>query len=141
MRYWDASAVVPLLVRQASSSAMERRLDEDPVVITWWGTSIECYSALMRLVRERRLGRDGQAQAERRLNEFRQGWHEVLPVEAIRRGAERMLRLHGLRAADAVQLAAALTAAGQDPGELEFVCLDARLAEAARREGFTVLES
>ncbi len=51
------------------------------------------------------------------------------------------MRVHALRAADSLQLAAALIAANHDPATLEIVSLDARLATAARREGFKVLET
>jgi hypothetical protein len=44
-----------------------------------------------------------------------------------------------LRAADALQLAAALVWCQGDPLQHGFVCLDQRLREAARREGFTAL--
>jgi hypothetical protein len=57
----------------------------------------------------------------------------------VRRTAERLLRTHPLRAADALQLAAALIAADHDPTSLAIVCLDERLRVAARREGFIVL--
>jgi hypothetical protein len=53
--------------------------------------------------------------------------------------AQRLLRVHPLRAADSLQLAAALAIAGDDPAELGFVCLDQRLVEAARKEGLDVL--
>ena len=137
MRYWDASGIVPLLVRQASTEDMERLLAQDPVMVTWWGTPVECLSALMRLVREGRMSAEGMRNAERRLLELRNGWDEVLPGEACRRTAERMLRVHPLRAADALQLAAALIATDHDPGRMEIVCLDQRLSEAAAKEGFT----
>ena len=137
MRYWDASGIVPLLVRQASTEDMERLLAQDPVMVTWWGTPVECLSALLRLVREGRMSAEGMRNAERRLLELRNGWDEVLPGEACRRTAERMLRVHPLRAADALQLAAALIATDHDPGRMEIVCLDQRLSEAAAKEGFT----
>ena len=136
MRFWDASGIVPLLVRQARTRDMEHLLAQDPEVITWWGTPVECLSALMRLVREGRLTDDDVRDAERRLHELRNGWDEILPGEACRRAAERMLRVHALRAADALQLAAALIAADHDPSRLEVVCLDQRLIEAGRKEGF-----
>ena len=136
MRYWDASGLVPLLVRQARTRDMERLLAQDPAVVTWWGTPVECLSALMRLVRERCLEAADVRAAERRLQALREGWDEVLPGEACRRTAERMLRVHALRAADALQLAAALIAADHDPSRLEVVCLDQRLSEAAGKEGF-----
>ena len=136
MRYWDASGIVPLLLTQARSQEMETLLEQDVIVVTWWGTSIECFSALMRLVREDRLNSAGMQAAERRLRELSNGWDEVLPTEACRRAAERMLRVHPLRAADAQQLAAALIATDHDPARLEVVCLDQRLTEAMHKEGF-----
>lgn len=138
MKYWDASAIVPLLVRQARTRDMMRILEQDPAMVTWWGTSLECLSALMRLAREGRLPADNASNAERRLHELRNGWDEVLPSEACRRTAERMLRVHTLRAADALQLAAALIAADSDPGKMEVVCLDQRMTVAGCREGFTM---
>lgn len=136
MRYWDASGIVPLLVEQSQSREMEKLIEQDPDIVTWWGTSIECFSALMRLVREGRLNSSGAQAAERRLRELRKGWNEVLPTEACRRAAERMLRVHPLRAVDAQQLAAALIASDNEPSMLEVVCLDQRLTEALRKEGF-----
>jgi len=115
---------------------MEKLIEQDPDIETWWGTSIECFSALMRLVREGRLNSSGAQAAERRLRELRKGWNEVLPTEACRRAAERMLRVHPLRTADAQQLAAALIASDNEPSMLEVVCLDQRLTEALRKEGF-----
>lgn len=136
MRYWDASAIVPLLVRQARTDAARRLLDKDDQIVTWWGTSIECYSALMRLVREGHLTEASANAAGQRLSTLRLAWNEVLPAEPVRKTAERILRLHPLRAADAVQLAAALIAAEGEPDRLELVCFDERLADAARKEGF-----
>ena len=138
MKYWDASGIVPLLVRQARTRDMERILDRDPAMLTWWGTPLECVSALMRLVREGHLAADDVPKAEGRLHELRAGWDEVLPSESCRRTAERMLRVHPLRAADALQLAAALVASDHDPGRLEIVCLDQRMSDAGRKEGFTL---
>ncbi len=136
MRYWDASGIVPLLVRQARSQAMATLLKQDPGILTWWGTPVECLSAITRLAREDRLDPAQAREAENRMQELRQSWNEVLPGEACRRMAERMLRVHPLRAADALQLAAAVIAADHDPTRLPMVCLDRRLMEAAVREGF-----
>ena len=138
MKYWDASGIVPLLVRQARTQDMESILQEDPAMVTWWGTPLECLSALMRLVREGRLAAKDAGDAERRLQHLRDGWDEILPSEACRRMAERMLRVHALRVADALQLAAALVASDHDPSRLELVCLDQRLNEIGRKEGFTL---
>ena len=136
MRYWDSSAVVPLLVRQEHTDDMLALLDLDSEMTTWWGTRIECYSAMMRLHREGSLETDGLRVAEARLRELQQCWDEVLPSEACRRTAERMLRVHVLSAADALQLAAAFIVSNHDPARVELVCFDTRLGDAAQREGF-----
>ena len=138
MKYWDASAIVPLLVRQERTGDMQRLLERDAHMVTWWGTSLECYSAIRRLVRDGHLNADEAHDAERRLHELRNGWDEVLPAEACRVTAERMMRVHPLRAADALQLSAALIASDHDPSRLDFVCLDQRLREAGRKEGFAL---
>lgn len=74
-----------------------------------------------------------------RLGLLAASWVEIEPVEQVRRRAIRLLRLHPLRAADALQLAAALTAADEDPQRLDVVSSDDHLSAAARREGFKVL--
>ena len=70
---------------------------------------------------------------------LRATWQEVQPTEPLRDGARPLLRVHDLRAADALQLAAGLAAAEGRPATLAFVCLDERLGAAAEREGFAVL--
>jgi len=66
-------------------------------------------------------------------------WSEVQPSEAVRLRAERLLSIHPLRAADALQLASALIWAQETPRGLGFVCLDQNLREGALKEGFSVL--
>jgi predicted nucleic acid-binding protein len=44
-----------------------------------------------------------------------------------------------LRAADALQLAAAVLASEGEPSSLEIVTLDERLSEAAQKEGLTAI--
>ena len=46
--------------------------------------------------------------------------------------------MHPLKTADALQLAAAVAVAEDEPGLLGFVSFDARLNEAAGREGFAL---
>lgn len=136
MKFWDSSAIVPLIVAEASSPAMQRLYADDPVVVTWWSTEIECVSAVVRRQRAGRLPGTVASMAFARLHALRNGWHEVEAGDEIREAAKRFLRVHDLRAADAVQLAAAFFAAEARPATLELVCLDARLREAAQREGF-----
>ena len=136
MRFWDSSALVPLLVAEAATPWATASFDADPDLIAWWGTSVECVSALSRLEREDLLAPAGTSDALRRLSALRDAWAEVQPSERIRSSAVRLLRTHRLRSADALQLAAALAAAEDHPATLPFVTLDIRLAAAADREGF-----
>jgi predicted nucleic acid-binding protein len=137
MRFWDSSAILPLLVPETRTPALEALVRDDPAMVTWWATPVECRSALARLERDRRLDRRGCDDAERVLDAAARQWIEVPPTAAVREQACRMLRVHPLRAAEAMQLAAALVAAEFEPRSLPFITLDARLSEAAAREGFT----
>ncbi len=137
MRFWDASAVVALLLDQPLSERARRLLDRDPDVVIWWGTPIECASAFARLRREGSLGEAEEGALAHRLERLRLGWYEMIPGDRLRAQALRVLRLHPLRAADALQLAAALEWAGSPAGGA-MVTFDERLAAAAEREGFSV---
>jgi predicted nucleic acid-binding protein len=114
-------------------------LRDDPAAAVWWLTPVECWSALARLERDHRLTQEQVAQAAGLLDESTRRWTEVPPIERVRDQASRLLRVHPLRAADALQLAAALVLSDFDPRTLPLVTLDDRLATAARREGFPVL--
>ena len=138
MKYWDSSALVALLIVEPATSNRRSLLKGDPQIITWWGSSVECASALHRLDRERGLGASRLLRSFGQLGRLEANWHEVQPSERVRRRARRLLGAHPLRAADALQLAAALVAADEDPSTLDFVSSDLRLSEAAAREGFMV---
>lgn len=139
MKYWDSSALVALLVEEPQSAERRATIRRDPVIVTWWGSRIECASALNRLEREHRFEGDGFDRSMDQLGLLAASWIEIEPLEQVRKRAMRLLRLHPLRAADALQLAAALVAADEDPQQLDLVCADDRLSRAAHREGFTVL--
>jgi uncharacterized protein len=138
VRFWDASAVVPLCCRQPSADAVEPIAHLDTSLVVWWGTPVECVSALARLQREGGLTHGDLSMAVAVLAALRASWMEILPTDAVRDRAERLLRTHPLRAADALQLAAALVWAGDRPTGLSIVTLDDRLRDAALRESFTV---
>jgi len=129
---------VPLLVAEDTSRAIGALRRQDPDMLVWWATEVECVSALSRLERRGDLTGRSILIALERLEALADHWHEVQPLESIRRAAARVLRVHPLRAADALQLAAAVIACEGDPSTLELVSLDERLIEAARREGFPV---
>jgi uncharacterized protein len=139
VKFWDASAVVPLLVSEPPTDALLALLADDASMVVWWGTPVESASALARREREGALSAVAMVGALERLRSLSAGWHEVSPADPVRTSAQRLLRLHPLRFADALQLAAAILVAEHDPASLELVSLDERLNDAARREGFLVI--
>jgi predicted nucleic acid-binding protein len=138
MRYWDASAIVPLLVEEPRTADARAALGEDAGIVTWWGTRIECMSAIARLERAAALTPRQATQAVAVLQALAAGWNEILPADVVRETACRLLRVHPLRAADALQLAAATIMAGGRPAQVGFLAFDDRLRDAACREGFLV---
>lgn len=140
MIFWDSAAIVPLLVAETTTGAMQALVQSDPNMLAWWGNAIECASALASLQREGVLDVKGAEQAFQRLRLLAEAWHEIEPSELVRENAVRFLRVHPLRAADAIQLAAAFVASERRPPALSAVTLDERLAEAMRKEGFPLID-
>jgi uncharacterized protein len=95
---------------------------------------------LARLERDTALDTKSAELAFRRLRLIADAWHEVELSELVRENAARFLRVHPLRAADALQLAAAFVAAERRPASLQVVTLDERLADAMRKEGFALVD-
>lgn len=139
MRFWDTSAILPLVVAERVTNRVERWLRDDPDVLVWTLTRVELLSALARRHRE-------SPGAARKLRAARRDvltawpyWSEVTAVGAVRKRAEELVERHPLRAADSLQIAAALVASEGAPATLDFVTFDVRQAAAAEGEGFTVL--
>jgi len=139
MRFWDSSALVPLLVSEQQEEAVRIEYERDTDVLAWWASRVECVSALARLEREGSLSEAGMVDAVKRLEAIASAWGEVQPMDRVRQIALRLLRVHPLRAADALQVAAAIVASEDQPATLPLVTLDGRLALAAEREGFPVV--
>ena len=138
MKFWDSSALVPLLVTEATSDLRRMQYDADPWAVLWFGTLVEVESSLVRRQRDGQLPVDVEHAARKRLTEITKQWTEVLPTEEVRARAIRLLRVHQLRAADAFQLAAALIFCREQPKHLPFLTADQRLRDAASLEGFPV---
>ena len=139
MRYWDASALVPLVVVEPETERVRSWLTEDEHVVTWAWTLTEIASAVERRAREASLSRPQRREALDRIGSLAQSWDEVTDVLAVRSRANALLARHPLRAADAGQLGAALLVQEQLAGTLSFVCLDQRLSLAAERESLRVV--
>jgi predicted nucleic acid-binding protein len=136
--FWDSSALVPMLIAEARSEVVTALLAGDDAPVVWWATPLECQSALRRRHRETPWPADQLAAATERLRLLVQHADTVAPTDDLRRRAGRLLAVHPLRAADALQLAAALIWCEEQPHGEGFVTLDAGLAEAAAAEGFVI---
>ena len=111
----------------------------EPMVV-WWGTVVEATSALVRRERAGELNAGAVSNSLELLDTLAASWSEVPPSDALRRSARRLLHVHPLRAADGLQLAAALSLVESGNARaVEFVCLDDRLRQAAAREGLRLM--
>ena len=126
MIFWDTSAIVPLLVVEPESARARTVVGLDPAILVWWATPIECLSALARREREGTIAPDGSDASRRVLAALIRAWAEILASEEVRQHAGRLLRRHALRAADALQLGAAMTWAHGAPSGHQFACLERR---------------
>jgi len=136
MRFWDSSAITPLLVVEPDSSLREQQLSADSEMLVWFGTLAEVESSLARRKRLGQLPAEPELRARRHFDELSAHWTEVAPTNEVRARAIRLLRVHSLRAADAFQLAAALIFCREQPQHLPFLTADQRLRTAASLEGF-----
>ena len=139
MKFWDSSALVPLLVHEPATEPVTELFKADAAMIVAWTTPVECASAIARAEHDGQLKPAIAAEAFARLDDAASVWREVEPASEVRDIARRLLRVHRLRAADAIQLASATLAAERRPSTLAFITLDERLEMAASREGFTVI--
>lgn len=139
MRFWDISGLVPLICEEAETERCLNLLEKDRTVLVWALSSVEIHSALCRKHREKKLTKQAFRSAKDRASLLWQGAAEVSEVGLVKTRAYRLLETHVLRAADAMQLAAALVAYEEKTTGAEFVTFDPRLAEAAEKEGFRVL--
>ena len=140
MKFWDSSAVVPLLVHEAATPFFKALYARDSLMTVWWGTKVECASALARYERDPRLSvSQAIGHGFRRLEDAATHWNEIPAGASVKEMALILLRRHELRAADALQLAAAAVARDEKGAAWEFVCADRHLLKAAIKEGFEVL--
>jgi predicted nucleic acid-binding protein len=137
--FWDTSALVPLCIPHQASARLHT-LYRNYSLVVWWATSVEAQSAFARDMRAGILTGLEFRQAQQRLENLRDIWLEVQPVESLRSLAEVLLERYPLRAADALQLAAAYTWSGNRPFCRRLISGDTRLLEAAEAVGFRVIQ-
>jgi uncharacterized protein len=134
VRFWDTSALLPLVIEEPRTLALRPLMERflDPVVS--FITPLELDAAVRR--RTRALN-DVDDVKVRHLMLHRE-LLVISEVDATIKRARRLIARHRLRAADAIQLAAAILAREQVQ-HFPVITLDAELAAAAKAEGFTVL--
>ncbi|GAF79665.1 unnamed protein product, partial [marine sediment metagenome] len=97
MNFWDSSAIIPLLIEEIATEPIVEIFKQDPGILAWWGTEVECVSALSRLEREDPSVAPIVEESLKRLDSLKRSWHEVQPVSSVRETARRLLRVHALR--------------------------------------------
>jgi predicted nucleic acid-binding protein len=137
VRYWDASALVALCVAEESTAVLRPLVSRG--IVTWGVSAVEIASAIERRNREGNLTSLQRTAARTALDELIAAWTEISALGPVRERALRLVATHPLRAADAMQLGAALVGVTDRPTGHTFICIDVRLRDAAAREGFTVL--
>jgi predicted nucleic acid-binding protein len=138
MKFWDSSAIIPLLVLEKESTYCVEALRADGDILVWTMTQIEVFSALCRRLREGSLGPEAFDAARKRTRDLFESVFEVISLGKVKERALRLLQVHPLKAADALQLAAVLVATEENVTRLPIMCFDDRLVTAARLEGFEV---
>jgi uncharacterized protein len=133
--FWDTSALVPLCVRQSTTPravALYKSCD----AVVWWTTPVEIASALARLMRMKQLDSGDWTKARKLATVLADAWSVVQPSEAVRAKGIQLVDRYDLRAADALQLAAALEWCEDTPRGRIFLTTDQKLKEAAMLSGF-----
>lgn len=138
MKFWDTSALVPLVVDEPATKGVRQILAEDPDVVVWLLTGVELLSAIARLGRTSTGLQDLASVLRLEATSQFKRWARVTDLDGVGRRAERLVGLHAISAADALQIAAALVASRDRPDTLPFVTLDKSLARCAQLEGFVV---
>ena len=138
MKFWDSSALVALALAEPSGRDLEKLIAADQQLAVWWGSRVECASAVRRRQRSGILTSPSAEAALKRIREYQEYAFQVDPTDAVRDRAESLLAGRALTASDALQLAAALAWCDGRPSGRGFVCLDRRLGEVAAAEGFAL---
>jgi len=133
--FWDTSALVPLCVRQTSTPRAVTLYKSCDAVV-WWTTPVEIASALARLMRMKQLDSSDWTKARKLAAALAEVWSVIQPSDAVRAKGIQLVDRYDLRAADALQLAAALEWCEDAPQDRIFLTADQKLRQAAMLSGF-----
>jgi predicted nucleic acid-binding protein len=139
LKFWDTSAIIPLCIEEQATKIVKDISEKDGAIVVWWGSIVECHSAFGRLRRDGFLNPAEETEVLAILWQLAGVWTEIEPSDDLREITRRLIQNYPLRAADSLQLAAAIVWTNKAPRGHEFVCLDSRLRSAAHTEGFTIL--
>jgi predicted nucleic acid-binding protein len=136
--FWDASALATLCVTlKVTPQAL--MFEGNYRIAVWWGTPVEIASALAQLLRRMEITPAMFTQAKLQAGGLANLWDVVQPSTKIALDACVVVERYPLRAADALQLAAARAWCAGKPNGKVFLTFDRRLREAAELAGFTLL--
>lgn len=135
LAFWDASALVPLCVGQSATPRVIA-LYKSYEAVVWWATPVEIASVLARLARMKHLDSANWTTARQLAAALADAWFVIQPSDALRTKASQLVDRYDLRAADALQLAAALEWCQDVPQGRIFLTADKKLREAAVLTGF-----
>jgi uncharacterized protein len=121
MSFWDSSALVPLCTNEPRSISAGKLWKQFPQRFVWWETSVEICSALARLEREKIITPQKRLSAEKRLKVLEKVWTEIQPAARIKELARTFPAQHKMKAADSLQLAAALVWCNEQPKGRAFI--------------------
>ena len=138
MRFWDSSAIIPLLVLEDKTEYCISAFQTDKEIMVWTMSKVEVFSALCRSFRENTLTEGTFELAKKRMTDLFDIAFEIVSISKVKERALRLLQVHTLKAADALQLASVLVATQEVTSKLPIMCFDEKLKQAAKLEGFAI---
>jgi predicted nucleic acid-binding protein len=133
--FWDASALVPLCVGQSTTNRAAIFYKKYEAVI-WWATPLEISSALARLLRMKQVDPQDWLKCRQLATDLIDSCFVIQPSDVLLSQAMQLVETYDLRAADALQLSAALQWSEGAPQARIFLTSDQRLRDAAALRGF-----
>lgn len=133
MRFWDASALVPLFILEPRTMDMLALFASDADVVVSFLTPLEVASAVRRRGRTQVLPGPMEFTAA-----LVSAWTVIADYEETLAISRQTIAAYALRTADSIQLASAILGF-RDATKVPLVTLDKELGAAARAEGFPVL--
>ena len=139
--YWDTSALIPAFIDEIDSEKVMKWFQKhsDSSHFTSWLTFFEFESVLRRKLNQKYITAQQYEKVQESWFLFQSGLNLVpLDSRSARQGL-RFQKLYSLKPYDSIQLGSASLLQLEYP-EIQFACLDQRLAQIAKQEGFKNLD-